>query len=110
MAALYFFEKQLLSGISGRSKKNAALLIFTLKTRFHEVYGQPKLEIEAQVGIDPPGTFEFKGRKVTGAELGVEELEEATQDLKDQIKEKEAKIYALENDPDPLTECESSFL
>ena len=84
---------------------------FALKTRFHKTYGQPTLFArKEEVEVHKPGTFEFKGRRVTVAEVSIEELDEATRELKTQTAEVQARINQLETEPDPLDEWESPFL
>lgn len=115
IAAQYFFERQLIEGITGKGnsmdKRNASLLIFALKTRFSKQYSQQiKVTAQEQMEVHVPGSFEFKGKRVTVAEVSTEELEEATTSIQKQISEVQARIERLNNEPDPLDEYESSFL
>lgn len=62
-ASLFFFEKLLIQSLTGKSKSsklNPALLIFTLKTRFSAIYGQPIMAKAPTELIDKPGSFDFK--------------------------------------------------
>lgn len=106
-AALHFYEKLLVQTLNGRrktqSKQSASLLIFTLKTRFSAIYRQPVSTDQAASTVDPPGTFEFKGRKVTVAELHGEELAEAERYLDQKIKDVEARIERIRS-PNPFLE------
>ncbi len=106
-AGLHFFEKLLVQSLTGRrkanSKQSASLLIFTLKTRFSVIYGQPMSSQQNTPVADPPGTFEFKGRKVTVAELHGEELAEAERYLDQKIKDVEARIKRIRS-PNPFFE------
>ncbi len=115
IAAMYFFEHQLIQGITGKGdtvdKKNTSLLIFALKTRFSKQYSQQmKIATQERIDVHVPGSFEFKGRRVTVAEVSFDELDEATKELKIQTAEVQARIKRLETEPDPLDEWESSFL
>lgn len=106
-AALHFYEKLLVQTLNGRrkkqSKQTASLLIFTLKTRFSAIYGQPAPTNQATPIVDPPGSIEFKGRKVTVAELHGDDLAEAEKYLDQKIKDVEAQLERI-NSPNPFLE------
>lgn len=102
-ASLFFFEKLLLQTLGGKSrssKVNPALLIFTLKTRFSPVYGQPVPTVQPVV-INQSDSFDFKGRQVTVADLRGDELREAAEIFGKQIIESN-KLLQLLDEPDPF--------
>lgn len=46
-----YFESHLLKKVEGKSKGDTTAMIFALKTRFHETYGEKK---EVSINIDGP--------------------------------------------------------
>lgn len=103
-AALFFFEKLLIQSMNGKSrslKANPALLIFTLKTRFSAIYGQPTIVSQPLAVVDQPGSFEFKGRRVTVAELTGDELREAARHIENEIKQS-LDMFKLLDSPNPF--------
>lgn len=104
-ASLFFFEKLLIQSLNGKSKSSKvtpALLIFTLKTRFSAIYGQPSLTIHPIAAVDQPGSFDFKGRRVTVAELTGDELREAARQVENEIKQS-LDMFKLLDSPNPFT-------
>lgn len=102
-ASLYFFEKLLIQNLNGKSRSskiNPALLIFTLKTRFSAIYGQPSPIIQSTL-IDQPDSFEFKGRRVTVADLKGNDLREAAEIFGKQI-EANNELLKLLDSPSPF--------
>jgi transposase-like protein len=110
-ASLFFFEKLLIQSLTGKSKSsklNPALLIFTLKTRFSAIYGQPIMAKAPTELIDKPGSFDFKGRRVTIAELNGDELREAAVHLENEIQQS-LKMFEVLDSPNPFEKRRASF-
>ncbi|MCM2281877.1 MAG: helix-turn-helix domain containing protein, partial [Bdellovibrionaceae bacterium] len=110
-AALFFFEERLIHAISGSkksSKQSAAILIFTLKTRFSAIYGQ-NFVTPPQEPVDVTPGFEFRGRRVTIAELRGQDLIDVEEHLNQKIKELDDRIARIKT-PNPLMKDRRSLI